>query len=69
MFPRNQCSKPTFRKKAERYVAYNALCVIDHDTISCMYRHIQAKLHQICVFSEQTGIIRPQKSGILIFIG
>ena len=52
------------------YVAYNALCVIYyHDTISCMYQHIQAKMHQICVFSEQTAIIRPQKSGILILIG
>ena len=35
MFPPNQRSKPTFRKNAEHYVAYNALHVIYHDTISC----------------------------------
>ena len=49
MFPRNQCSKPTFRKSAEHYVAYSALNVIYHDTISFMYQHIQAKMHQMCV--------------------
>ena len=53
----NQCSKPTFRKNAEHYVAYSALNVIYHDTISCMYQHIQAKMHQMCVISEQTAII------------
>ena len=60
MFPRNQCSKPTFRKSAEHYVAYSALNVMYHDTISCMYQHnifIQAKMHQMCVISEQTAII------------
>ena len=35
MFPPNQRSKPIFRKTAEHYVAYNALHVIYHDTISC----------------------------------
>ena len=52
MFPRNQCSNPTFRKNAEHYIAYSALNVI-----SCMYQHIQAKIHQMCVISEQTAII------------
>ena len=61
-----QCLLPTSEKfqprakNTEHYVAYNALCV--SSTISCMYQHIQAKMHQIiCVFSEQTAIIRPQK--------
>ena len=57
MFPRNQCSKPKFRKTAEHYVAYSALNVIHHDTISCMYQHILAKMQQMCVISEQTAII------------
>ena len=52
-----QRSKPTFRKNAEHYVAYNAVYVIYHDTISCMYQHIQAKMLQSCVISEQTAII------------
>ena len=69
MFPWNQCSNPTFRKNAEHYIAYSALNVIYLDTISCMYQHIQAKIHQMCVISEQTAIIWPQKSGILILIG
>ena len=67
MFPRNQCSKPTFWKNTEYYVAYSALDAIYHDTISCTYQHIQAKMHQI--ISEQTAIIWPQKTGILILIG
>ena len=47
MFPPNQGSKPTFRKNAEHYVAYNALHVIHHDTTSCMYEHIiQAKMYK-----------------------
>ena len=45
MFLPNQRSKPTFRKNAEHYVAYNALYVIYLDTISCMYQHIQAEMH------------------------
>ena len=57
MFPPNQRSKPIFRKTAEHYVAYNALHVIYHDTISCNI----FKLMQICVISEQTAIILPQK--------
>ena len=69
MFPRNQCSKPTIRKNTEYYEAYSALNVIYHDTISCTYQHIQAKMHQMCVISEQTAIIWPQKTGILILIG
>ena len=76
MFPPNQRSKPIFRKNAEHYIAYNALHVIYHDTISCniyiyiyiyiIYSHdivldnIQAKM-QICLISEQTAIIWPQK--------
>ena len=67
MFPRNQCSKPTLiLENAEYYVAYSALNAIYHDTISCTYQHIQAKMHQMCVISEQTAIIWPQKTGILI---
>ena len=58
----NQRSKPTFRKNAEHYVAYNAVYVIYYDTISCMYQHIQAKMLQSCVISEQTAIIWPQKN-------
>ena len=37
-------------------IAYSALNVIYLDTISCMYQHIQAKIHQMCVISEQTAI-------------
>ena len=41
----------------EHYVAYSALNVIYYDTISCMYQHMQAKMHQMCVISEQIAII------------
>ena len=47
----------TLRQNAEHYVACSALNVIYYDTISCMYQHIQAKMHQMCVISEQTAII------------
>ena len=56
MFPQNQRSKPLFRKNAEHYVAYNALHLIYRDTL----QHIQAKM-QMCVISEQTAIIWPQR--------
>ena len=36
--------------------------VIYHDTIRCMHQHIQAKMHQICVITEQIAIIRSQKA-------
>ena len=37
MFPRNQCSNPTFRKNAEHYIAYSALNAHDYlDNISCI---------------------------------
>ena len=64
MFPRNQRSKPTFRKNTEHYVAYNALYVMIL-LVVCI-NHIQAK---ICVISEQTAITWPQKIDILILIG
>ena len=40
-------------RTSEHYVAYNALHVIYHDTISCNI----FKLRCICVISEQTAII------------
>ena len=57
MFPPNQRSKPTFRKNTEHYVTYNALHVIYHDTISFNI----VKIRCICVISEQTAIMWPQK--------
>ena len=44
-------------ENAEHYIAYSALNAIYLDTISCMYQHIQTKIHQMCVISEQTAII------------
>ena len=45
MFPSksNQRSKPIFRENAEHYVAYNALYVIYHDTISCNIFKLRCK--------------------------
>ena len=45
------------RQNAEHYIAYSALNVIYYDTISCIYQHIQAKMQQMCVITEQTAII------------
>ena len=53
----NVRNKNLERSTAVHYVAYSALNVIHHDTISCMYQHILAKMHQMCVISEQSAII------------
>ena len=68
MFPPNQRSKPTFRKNAEHYLAYNALHVIYHDTISCNIV-LKAKM-QKCVYSvNKLQLSDHKKNGILILIG
>ena len=69
MFSPNHRSKPIFRKNAEHYVAYNALYVMYHDTISCMYQHIQFQAKMCLQSVNKLQLSDHKKGSILILIG